>query len=381
MPEDLAERQKGADAALTAEALLAGRQARARRMECLGNLAGTAAHDLNNALGAILGLASASVETQPAGSPARQAFATIVKAAERGGSLVKGLLDFSRRSQPEPRELDLNAILRAQAGQSQLPAQVRLELDLAQDLRPVRGDAAALAGAIAELCANALEAMPERGLLTLRSRNLEGGQVELWVEDTGAGMDPDLLAKAPDPLFSTKGAAGLGLPLAFAVVKAHGGQWELLGEPGRGARVRLRFPACAAAAPPATVPAARKAEGHGLAVMLVDDDELILDSIGMLLESIGHRVLPMQSGEAALEGLKHDRPDVVILDMNMPGLGGRGTLPRLRELNPDVPVLVATGRVDQAALDLVAGFRGVSLLNKPFTRKELQERLAAVTRG
>jgi CheY-like chemotaxis protein/anti-sigma regulatory factor (Ser/Thr protein kinase) len=353
-----------------------GRLARARRMECLGGLAGAATHDLNNALGAILGLASASVEVQPPGSPARQAFATIVKAAERGGALVKGLVEFSRKSRPEPRELDVNALLRALPGllEPAALARVRLELDLAADLRPVSADASTLAGALAELAANALEALPEGGVLNLRSRNQEPDQVEILVQDDGPGMTPELLAKALEPLFSTRPAgAGLGLPLAQAAARNLGGQLDLQSEPGHGTRARLRLPALAVAAP-----APPKPESQALTVLLVDDDELILDSIGMLLESLGHTVLPAPSGETALERLRQVQPDVVILDMNMPGLGGRGTLPRLRELNPAVPVLLATGRADQAALDLVAGFRGVSLLSKPFTKKELQERLVVV---
>ena len=117
-----------------------------------------------------------------------------------------------------------------------------------------------------------------------------------------------------------------------------------------------------------------------LRVLVVDDDDLIQSSMRALLETLGHAVTPAWSGEEALALLADSglRPDAVILDMNMPGLGGSGTLPRLRTLDPAVPVFLATGRADQAALDLVAGHAGVRLLPKPFTMDEFDQSLDAL---
>ena len=116
-------------------------------------------------------------------------------------------------------------------------------------------------------------------------------------------------------------------------------------------------------------------------MLLVDDDELIQTAVQAILEVLGHRTTLVSSGEEALSGLEAGpAPDVVILDMNMPGLGGAGTLPRIRALCPTVPVLLATGRVDQAALDLAAAHVQVTLLPKPFTMKELRQRLEPLGR-
>ena len=116
---------------------------------------------------------------------------------------------------------------------------------------------------------------------------------------------------------------------------------------------------------------------RSLKVLLVDDDELIQSSIGGLIELLGHQTTTAPTGEAALALIEAGlRPDLVILDMNMPGMGGAGTLPRLRTLLPLVPVLLATGRADQAAQDLVLAHPFVSMLSKPFGRKELQAQLA-----
>ena len=114
-------------------------------------------------------------------------------------------------------------------------------------------------------------------------------------------------------------------------------------------------------------------------MLVVDDDELVLTSTRLLLQVLGHTVAAAACGEDALALLEQGlQADLVILDMNMPGLGGRGTLPRLRAVRPAVPVLIATGRADQEALDLAAGLPGVSLLAKPFSLVDLQERLRAI---
>ena len=226
---------------------------------------------------------------------------------------------------------------------------------------------------------------PDNGTLTLRTRNLDRDWIEVAVEDTGSGMSREVLARALDPFFTTKPVGkgtGLGLSMVYTTVKAHHGRMEIESEPGRGTRVRMRFPTCdrgpeapapeAASRPPVTA--------AGLKVLLVDDDELIQSTLQMILEVLGHAATMVPSGEEALAAVQAGlRPDVVILDLNMPGLGGAGTLPQLRALLPRVPVLLATGRADQNALDLAEAHPGVTLLAKPFSMGDLQKDLGAVT--
>jgi CheY-like chemotaxis protein len=261
-------------------------------------------------------------------------------------------------------------------------SKVHLVTDLDPDLRPLRGDANALTNAIMNLCVNAVDAMPEQGVLTLRTRNHEPGQVEIQVQDTGCGMAPEVQTRALDPFFTTKPegkGTGLGLSIVFAVVSAHQGRMELDSRPGEGTRVTLWFPAAPEAdrsLEPAGAPVETPAPVP-LEVLLVEDDELVQLSLREALETLGHRVRAAGSGEQALqmvaEGL---RPDVVLLDLNMPGLGGARTLPRLRDLLPRVPVVVITGRPDQTVLDLVREQPGLTLMPKPFTREELRRQLA-----
>ena len=354
-----------------------------QRLESLGTLAGGVAHDMNNVLGAILGLASAHIGTLPNGSPLHQALDTICKATERGGKMVKSLLNFARQTPAENRELDLNAILREQVDllERTTLAKVRLQLDLDPELRPIRGDANALAHAFMNLSVNAADAMPEAGTLSLRTRNIEDDWIEVVVEDTGMGMPKEVLEKAIDPFFTTKGigkGTGLGLTMVHSSVKAHRGQLAIESEPGKGTRVQLRFPACVRETPVIAAAAAEAGQipQGALKVLLVDDDDLIQTSVQMLLEVLGHTVTSAQSGEEALTLVGGGfNPDLVILDMNMPGLGGAGTLPRLRALCPSVPVLLSTGRTDQTALALALAHPGVTLLAKPYGLRELRTHL------
>lgn len=358
--------------------LLEAQLHQAHKLESLGGLAGGIAHDMNNVLGAILGLASANVEAQPPGSQVRTAFETIIKAADRGGKMVRGLLSFAHRTAAEERPLDLNELIEEEVRllERTTLARIAIQLDLDRGLRPVLGDASSLTHALMNLSINAVDAMPESGTLTLRTRNLGPDQVEVCVEDTGTGMAPDVLARAVDPFFTTKEqgkGTGLGLSLVYSAVKAHQGELAIESEPGRGTSVRLRFPACTARAMagPGTAPD-RPGSTAGHSILVIDDDDLIQTSVGMLLEVLGHSVQSASSGEEALRLLEDGlRPDLVVLDMNMPGLGGAGTLPRLRSLRPDLPVLLATGRTDQTALDLVKAHPHTTLLSKPFTMEEM----------
>ena len=352
-----------------------------QKLESLGSLAGGVAHDMNNVLGAILGLASANLEVHAPGSPAYRAFDTISRAATRGGEMVRSLLSFARQSRVEARDLNLNSLLQEQVRllEHTTLSRVRLEMDLEPDLRPIRGDASALTHAFMNLCVNAVDAMPGGGTLSLRTRNLDADTVEVRVGDTGTGMPREVRERALEPFFTTKETGkgtGLGLSMVHTTVKAHQGSLEILSEPGLGTVVRLLFPACEPVNPVAEGGEGPGPEtpGRALNVLLVDDDDLIQNAMESVLQSLGHAVVSTPSGEAALEAIEAGfEPDVVILDMNMPGLGGAGTLPRLRALLPEVPVLLSTGRADQTALNLAEAHAHVILLPKPFSSVKLQQ--------
>jgi len=351
-----------------------------QKMESLGSLASGVAHDMNNVLGAILGLASLCREDQPEGSRFAKAMDTITTACERGRTMVQSLLGFARKSLAEKRVLNLNALVEEEITllEHTTLAKLSLRMELASNLRPMDGDPSALSQAIMNLCVNAMDAMHEGGTLTLRTRNEDPDQILLEVEDNGSGMSPEVLARAMDPFFTTKPqgkGTGLGLAMVYGCIKAHGGNLEIQSEPGKGTKVLMHFPASEVLMPePATEPSHTNADLTPLTLLLVDDDELIRASMEMAFQAMGCESVITGSGEEALERLEGGlHPDLVILDMNMPGLGGAGTLPRLRELNAVVPILLATGRADQSAQKLATAYPGVYLLAKPFTLAQLRD--------
>ena len=364
-----------------------------QKMECLGVLAGGVAHDMNNVLGAILGLASVYSETHSEDTTVGRAFNTIFKAATRGSVLVKSLLAFSRQTLPDEQELNLNAVIQDEARilERTTLSRVKLVLDLAPDLRTVYGDISALTHALMNLCVNAVDAMPEHGTLTLRTRNVDDNWVEVAVIDTGTGMPQDVMERALDPFFTTKEVGkgtGMGLPMVFTTVKSHRGHLDIQSEVDRGTCVRLRFPVCSAMMalvnPQVNTfrerrkggPRPSYAPGSTLTVLVVDDDEFIRASIQTLLDHLGHTALLARSGEEALVKFQASfEPDVVVLDVNMPGLGGLKILPILRSLRPHLPVILATGQVDPVVSTLAETYPHVALLPKPFTISDLKRQL------
>ncbi len=360
----------------------------AQKMESLGNLAGGLAHDMNNVLGAILGLSTTHLDLEPEGTRLHDTFETITRACLRGRNVVKSLLDFARKDVAGERALSLNELLEDQARllERTIPANITLGLELDPGADPILGDPDALGLMVMNLCVNAVDAMPDGGRLRLRTRGLPDGEVLLAVEDSGTGMSPEILEHALEPFFTTKPhgkGTGLGLSLVYSTVKAHHGQLNIQSRLGQGTLLEMRFRTVKADPGPAATGALETGPSRdSLHLLLVDDDELIHASVTALLEVMGHWVNGATSGEQALELVRGGlRPDLVILDMNMPGWGGPQTLPKLREILPQVPILLSTGRADQRAIDLARSHAGVTILAKPFSFRELQGAITALLPG
>ena len=381
---DISERKKAEEEQRRLEVQLFQSQ----KLESLGTLAGGVAHDLNNVLAAILGLATIHREDlDPAGFLA-QSLDTITTACLRGRDVVKGLLSFARRDLEYLRPVDLNILILeiVQLLNATTLKQIKITTDFQEPLGLFEGDEAALSHALMNLCLNAVDAMPGGGSMAIQTRLSRHGGREVRVRDTGVGMSPEVLRRAVDPFFTTKPVGkgtGLGLATVQGTMNAHGGTLELRSEPGQGTEAVLRFPPVK---DPTSMEESTSIQGQtpypaplALRILLVDDDKLIRMSIPAMLESLGHQVQTAEGGREALElfaaGLD---VDLVILDLKMPDLSGAETLPLLLALRPGQVVLLATGYSDQDSNHLMEGRPNVTFIRKPFTLTEINERLANV---
>jgi CheY-like chemotaxis protein len=348
------------------------------------------AHDMNNVLGAILGLASTLHLSAEPGSPGDRSLDTIMKACLRGRGVVRSLLYFARKGLGEERPLELNALVTdmVQLLGSTTLQRVKLEMALHPGLPALLGDAGSVHNALMNLCINAVDAMPGGGTLHLETRLLADGSQELRVRDTGEGMSEVVLAKAMDPFFTSKAfgkGTGLGLSMAYGTMQAHEGRLELQSQVGVGTEAILRFPAArslAALAPQSALPVLPVLPGpppagsRSLDILLVDDDDLVRAALAAMLEALGHRVTPAEGGQQALQILATDvTVDLVLLDMNMPDMNGAQSLPRILSLRPDLPVLLDSGHGPEEVQPLLAGRPNVRSIMKPFNLKELQAKL------
>ena len=357
----------------------------AEKLESIGSLAGGVAHDMNNVLAAILVSAELLRGRWPDGDPVARSLDTILHAGHRGKNLVKALTDFARKDLEESRPFDLNEIVRKEVDLLRRTTlqKVHFELVLGEELPKTLGDASAVGSAIMNLCVNALDAMPEGGTLTIATRRLERELVELAITDTGCGMTPDVQAKAMEPFFTTKPAGkgtGLGLARVYGIAKAHGGSLDLFSEPERGTTVVLRLPGDTGrpADEDEAVRAGEAGTGRPLRILLVDDDPIIRDTIPDMVLSLGLQAETVPCGEEALRRLELDPGiDLVVLDHNMPGMTGAETLAALRTLRPELPVIFATGFLDARTEMFLAQFPRLSILRKPYGRREFQKLLAS----
>ena len=364
----------------------------AQKMEAIGQLTGGIAHDFNNLLQSIAGSLEL-IRRRPAEPDrvARLADAGL-KAAERGAKLTGQLLAFSRMQKLEMRPVDLAEVtsnLRDMLDRS-LGASVRVTIDLASDDLAVLGDDVQLELALLNLCLNARDAMPEGGDLTIHARAEkvlgdpelpDGDYVLLAVSDTGAGMPPDVAARAFDPFFTTKGVGkgtGLGLSQVYGTVRQAGGAVRIETTQGAGTTIRMYLQATAARpkthqhAGRADIPAEAAAR-----VMVVDDDPDVRAFMQESLQSLGYQPLIFSDGATALQELDGQKPDAVILDFAMPGMNGAEVAREIGRLQPRLPIVFASGFAETAAIEAVAG-NTATLLRKPFQLADLQTLLAAV---
>ena len=366
------------------------------RMEAIGTLAGGIAHDFNNLLMGIQGNVSLMLLDMNSMHPYYARLKNIEKQIQSGARLTSQLLGYARKGRYEVKIIDLNQLVEeASETFGRTRKEITIHREFAEDLPAIEADLGQIDQVLLNMFVNAADAMPGGGDLILKTMNTThkdmkgklhhskpGKYVLLTITDTGMGMDKRIIERIFDPFFTTKEmgrGTGLGLASAYGIIKGHGGYIHVDSEIGHGTTFSIYLPASGKKLQEVVKTADRLIKRAGT-VLLVDDEEIIQEVGREMLEAMGYLVLLAKDGKGAVEIYKEKRDDIdiVLLDMVMPNMGGGETYDRMKEINPDIKVLLSSGySIDGEATEILE--RGCSgFIQKPFNLKELSEKIKEV---
>ncbi|MCB2227895.1 MAG: response regulator [Desulfarculaceae bacterium] len=367
----------------------------AHKMEAVGTLAGGIAHDFNNILSVVMGYAELALEDAKQGRVSPNELEEVINSAKRAKELIKQILTFSHRMEPEFKPLDINQEVATVANllRTTLPKMIQVHLSLSDELPLINGDPHQIQQLVMNLGTNARDAMPEGGEMTLAtaieevdgltcmacSNNFSGRYLTVSLSDNGTGISSEVLRRMFEPFFTTKEVGkgtGLGLSTVFGIVSAHGGHLSCQSLPNRGSVFTAYLPIDENALTTAPNEASHNehpAPSGEETVLLVDDEEHLLKIGKIHLSKAGYRVLAATSGEQALEVFREhqDIIDLVILDMSMPGMGGPKCMEELLALAPQARVIISSGYSRDGDLRGALMDKAAGLLPKPFSKQEL----------
>jgi len=375
--------------------------AESQKIDSLGNLATGIAHDFNNILAATLSCVSYVKQHTDPSSPSHRYLAAAEASIHRGAALSKQLLSFAHREGPPTTVLNPNSAIETTLNllERSFEKNLRVQRRLAPDLRPVEINDAQLQQVVLNICLNARDAMPHGGTLTISSRNLrlddgaperarlslpDGEYVVLGFRDTGLGMDEAVRQRVFEPFFSTKKqgeGSGLGLSLVQNIIQNAGGDITVDSTPSHGALFEVFLPASAKPLPAASAaPVSETRDGGGERILLAEDEEVIREMTQLALESHGYTVTAASDGVTALALYQQHwkEIDLVIADMVMPRLSGMDLLARMKEINPNVRVIVSSGFSRELEGQHMLQYGCLGYLQKPYDTQALQRLVRSV---
>jgi PAS domain S-box-containing protein len=380
---------------MTAQKHLHEQLQHAQKMEAIGQLTGGLAHDFNNMLGVIVGNLDLLEDIVGEHAGAHQRIRTAQRAALRAADLTRRLLTFARRQPLNPEPTGVNALITEllEMLPRTLGPDIRIATQLAADVPPAQIDPTGLENALLNLAINARDAMPGGGTLTFATKLVEldaayppvkageiraGTYVWLSVSDTGQGMSRAILDKVFEPFFTTKSrekGTGLGLAMVYGFVKQSSGHIRIYSEPGHGTSVHLYMPVAVEAAPSGLATAVSPCTAPGRGTALVVDDEVDLLEIAVTyLEEMGFTALSAVDGPSALEVVaRTPELDLLLTDVIMPGgLNGVALAQQIRQQNPEVTVIYASGFASSALVERRQLQVDGPLVNKPYRKEQLR---------
>jgi PAS domain S-box-containing protein len=367
-----------------------------QKMDAIGQLTGGVAHDFNNLLMAVLVSVELLRKRLPDDAQMLRLADNVISAARRGTALTQRMLAFGRRQQLDTKSIDLPNLVRGMTEllQRSLGSMIEIETHFPLALSKVMADENQLELALLNLMVNARDAMADGGRILISAQERlvgprhetglpAGGYVCLSVKDEGEGMSEDVLARAAEPFFTTKGVGkgtGLGLSMVHGMSEQMGGRLILKSAQGQGTTAEIWLRASpqelkTEEAPP-PVDDAQPQPGIPLRVLAVDDDALVLFNTRAMLEELGHTVWDANSGATALNLLRREEIDVVITDQSMPKMTGVQLIEAIKAEWPKLNVILATGYAEIPG----GTAEGIPKLNKPFSERDLARVLATAVR-
>ena len=373
----------------------------AQKMESIGTLAGGVAHDFNNILTVIGGLGQLTMERMGPDDPLRANMAGIMEATERASYLTRELLLFSRKQKSERRPVDLNQVVERMRsflhriiGEDITLRQLRLGVPL-----PILADSNHLQQVLMNLAVNARDAMPEGGEFLLRTDRVQlgeepaadgyrrpGAYALLRVSDTGTGMDQATLARIFEPFFTTKETGkgtGLGLSVVYGIIKQHEGFVTVQSEPGKGSTFSIYLPLNDLVPQQEPPPPQEPAGGGSETILLAEDNELVRNLLATVLTEAGYQVMAAADGEEAVRSFAEHAGsiDLLLFDLVMPKLGGKGARDRIHRTHAGVKVIFISGYEPEPARDQAGTAEDACLLYKPVAPRELLKTVREVLDG
>ena len=364
----------------------------AQKMESLGRLAGGIAHDFNNLLAIILGQAGLLARNSDDAERVKKGAETIETASHRGADLIKQLLTFARKTDVSLGSVDLNASVKELIAfiQVTFPKTIEIRSELSDRLSPVSGDPTQLYQVLLNLCVNARDAMPNGGVLTIRTelvpqsdipkdlRPGTGSYVKVTIHDTGVGMDRQTIERIYEPFFTTKEqgkGTGLGLSVAFGIVESHHGHIDVRSAPDSGTAFHVYFSVADASSLPdeknSTDPSPLSTGKE--TILIIEDEEMLRDMLDLALQDQGYkRIIAVDGKEGiTLFAEHHDTIDLVVTDMGLPKVNGKQVVREITTIDPLARIIVMSGYLEPGIRSALLSMGVQAILQKPFITDDL----------
>ena len=372
----------------------------AQKMESIGTLAGGISHDFNNSLQAIIGYSQILLIDKDKKNPDYTKLASIEKAAQRASELTQQLLAFSRKVESKMKPIDLNKEVSdvKKLLERTIPKMIKIEMDLEKDLHIINADPSQIEQIMMNMAVNARDAIGEEGRIIIRTENttlnendcknipgiVPGDYIILSMTDDGKGMTQAECERIFEPFFTTKElgkGTGLGLSMVYGLVTKHNGHIICTSKVGKGTTFRIYLPAIEQAVPPVIEKKEMDMPSGGSETILIVDDEFFVRELGeQILTKFGYNVLSASDGESALEiYLKNkDKISLVILDLIMPGMGGKRCLDEFLKKYPEIKVVIASGFSPEGNAKSAMGAGAKGFISKPYNIRNMLKEIRKV---